>query len=223
MKLSKRLQMVADLVPPGSGVADIGTDHAYIPIYLVQNEISDFCIAGDIRKGPLGRAQKNIAAYGLEGKIKTCLAPGFDGIKAGQAQTGIIAGMGGDMIADILKNIPEGMNTIVMQPMTMVDKARRGVHGAGWSITQERLAREGKRLYHVIVAQDKPQQAYVMEFDYVFSPLLEKDSLYDEFLNQTIQKVERILKSLKQSGESDGRRDYYERYYWFLQERRRDI
>ena len=94
MQLSIRMQAVADMVTPGGRIADIGTDHGYVPIYLVEQNKTDHAIAMDVRKGPLARAGENIVRFGCSDRIETRLSDGLAMLKPGEADTVIIAGMG---------------------------------------------------------------------------------------------------------------------------------
>ena len=103
MELSKRLTKVASLVTEGASVADIGTDHGYIPIYLIENQIAARAIALDINKGPLERARMHIVGHGLKGQIETRLSDGLKEVKPGEVDTMIAAGMGGGLVIKILR------------------------------------------------------------------------------------------------------------------------
>ena len=102
MELSKRLQAVADLVTEGASVADIGTDHGYIPIYLIEHHIAEKVIALDINRGPLERARMHIVGHGLKEKIETRLSDGLEKVLPGEVDTMIAAGMGGGLVIKIL-------------------------------------------------------------------------------------------------------------------------
>ena len=102
MQLSIRMQAVADMVTPGGRIADIGTDHGYVPIYLVEQNKTDHAIAMDVRKGPLARAGENIVRFGCSDRIETRLSDGLAMLKPGEADTVIIAGMGGLLSIRIL-------------------------------------------------------------------------------------------------------------------------
>ena len=102
MELSKRLYAVAGLVTKGASVADIGTDHGYIPIYLIEQGISPKAIALDINKGPLERARMHIVGHGLKDRIETRLSDGLEAVMPGEVDTMIAAGMGGGLIIKIL-------------------------------------------------------------------------------------------------------------------------
>ena len=103
MELSKRLRAVADLVTAGYQVADIGTDHAYIPIFLTETGKTDYAVAMDVNKGPLRKAQENICAYKMEEQIETRLSDGFSALKVQEVQSAVIAGMGGNLVIRILE------------------------------------------------------------------------------------------------------------------------
>ena len=103
MQLSERLQAVADFVTPQSRLADVGTDHAYVPIYLAEKKIISRAIAMDVVDGPLQRARENIAVHRLEAVIETRKSDGLEALKPGEADTVVIAGMGGLLICRILE------------------------------------------------------------------------------------------------------------------------
>ena len=103
MQISERLRTVAGMVSPGCRLADVGTDHAYIPIYLMQNGVIPQAVAMDINQGPLLRATENIRRYGLTGRIETRLSDGLEKLQAGEADTILIAGMGGLLMVRILE------------------------------------------------------------------------------------------------------------------------
>ena len=103
VKLSKRLERIASFVQPGSRVADIGTDHGYVPIWLVQKGVCPSALAMDVRKGPLERAEEHVEEVGLSGKIELRLSDGLAKLKAGEADTVVIAGMGGKLTCRILE------------------------------------------------------------------------------------------------------------------------
>ena len=127
-ELSKRLQAVADLVTPGMRLADVGTDHAYIPIYLTQNGLVPSAIAMDINKGPLERADTHILEHGLDGKIVTRLSDGLVNLKMEEADTMIAAGMGGGLVIHILNEDPaktRSLKELILQPQSELAKVRR--------------------------------------------------------------------------------------------------
>lgn len=150
MELSSRLEMVAGLVPPGARLADIGTDHAYLPAALVQAGRIPSAIAADLRQGPLARAKETVVRAGLTGKIFFRLCDGLSGIRPGEVDAVAIAGMGGETIAAILAAAPwtrERDVPLVLQPMSSMSDLRLWLAGHGCRILEERLCREGNTLY----------------------------------------------------------------------------
>ena len=104
MKLSERLELVLSFVEPGESAADVGTDHGHVPVELVRRMIVKKAVAMDVRKGPLSRATENIALAGLSAKIETRLSDGVAKLQPGEADSVVIAGMGGELIIKILEN-----------------------------------------------------------------------------------------------------------------------
>lgn len=155
MNLDKRLGTVAALVRPGARVADIGTDHAYLPVYLVQMGVCPTAIASDIGKGPLEAARHTVTAAGLTDKISLRLGDGLAGIAPDEAEDIVIAGMGGETIAAILQAAPWVKNPalrLILQPMTRAEDLRRFLLINGFSVLEERLIQDGRHLYPVLAA-----------------------------------------------------------------------
>lgn len=148
LNLKPRLQSVAEQVPKGAPVADIGTDHAYLPVWLILNGVSDRAIAADVRPGPLARARETARRYGVAERMSFRLCDGLSGIRRSEAEAIVIAGMGGDTIAGILAAAPwAGEKTLLLQPMTRQPELRRWLSERGYAIRRERISREGDRLY----------------------------------------------------------------------------
>lgn len=153
--LSKRLKAIAALVPHGARVCDIGTDHGYLSIYLKQSGIAETVIATDIRPSPLENARKNIAKSGIEG-IETRLCSGLSAIKPDEADTVIIAGMGGEVISNILCDCEWLKLTpcplLILQPTTSPEVLRRCLYDNGFKISAETAISDKGKLYTVITA-----------------------------------------------------------------------
>ena len=135
MELSKRLHAVAGLVTEGASVADIGTDHGYIPIYLVENRISPRVIAMDINRGPLERARFHIQEHGMEAQIETRLSDGLSALVPGEADTMIAAGMGGGLVIKILTQTPQvtdSLQEFILQPQSEIAKVREYLNSNGF-------------------------------------------------------------------------------------------
>jgi tRNA (adenine22-N1)-methyltransferase len=150
MQLSQRMQAVADLVTKGSRLADVGTDHGYVPIYLVQQGIVPKAIAMDVRKGPLAHADANIEKYGLSGRIETRLSDGLHALNKNEADSVVIAGMGGLLMVRILEEglrVLETVRECILQPQSDVDSVRRFLHEHGFCITKENMVIDGGKYY----------------------------------------------------------------------------
>ena len=150
LELTPRLRMVADMIPAGARLADVGTDHAYLPsALLLEGKISG-AIAADLREGPLSRAKETVREYELEGKVAFRLCDGLKGIRAEEADAVSIAGMGGETIAMILAAAPwtrEQDTALILQPMSSMEELRLWLGRNGYVIREERLAREGDTIY----------------------------------------------------------------------------
>lgn len=156
LELTPRLRMVADMLPAGVRLADVGTDHAYLPAALMLEGKIPFAIAADLREGPLSRARETVREYKLEGKIDFRLCDGLAGITAEEVDAVSIAGMGGETIAMILAAAPwtrERNTTLVLQPMSSMDELRVWLGRNGYTIKEERLAREGDTIYTAMLAE----------------------------------------------------------------------
>ena len=155
MQLSKRLRAVADLVPGGTVLADVGTDHAYIPIALVEEGKIPRALAMDINQGPLMRAEENIKAHGLEEKIEIRLSDGLEKMKKGEADAVLIAGMGGLLTVRILSGKREILDgtTLVLQPQSDLPSVRGWLAEERYAITAEDLVLEDGKYYPMMRAQ----------------------------------------------------------------------
>ena len=154
--LDARLAAVAACVRPGRRVADIGTDHAYLPVWLVQEGICPAAIASDLRPGPLESARRTVETAGLQDKISLRLGDGLSTVSPEEAEDIVIAGMGGETIAAILAAAPWVRREafwLVLQPMSRAEDLRRWLLTSGFSLESERLVTHGRRLYPVIVAR----------------------------------------------------------------------
>ncbi len=150
LELSPRLEMTASLVPSGARLADVGTDHAYLPAALLLEGRIPSAIASDLRRGPLERARETAAAFDLKEKISFRLCDGLSGVGPEEVDAIVIAGMGGETIAAILAAAPwtrERVVSLILQPMSSMSDLRAWLGQNGYDILEERLAREGDSLY----------------------------------------------------------------------------
>lgn len=202
MNLPDRLLAIANLVE-GKRLADIGTDHGYLPIYLLKQGKIDFAVCSDVKKGPLANAEKNIRAHGVEDKTRLCLADGLCGILPDEADCCVIAGMGGEMIAHILdRNIPHGIKRFVLQPMRNIDILRRKLHTIGLEITGEKLVREKDKFY-IIICAGFGKKCIWSDEEYIVSPFLKKDPLWNEYAENERKKLQRNLAEIEKSEDAE--------------------
>ena len=156
LTLTPRLALAASMVRPGVRLADIGTDHAYLPVWLLLQGKIFSAVAADIREGPLQSAAATVGKYGLAGKIKLMLSDGLQNISEEECDDIVIAGMGGEMITSIMERtewLKNGGKRLILQPMTMQEILRCYLFSYGFSILEERAVCEGFRPYTVILAQ----------------------------------------------------------------------
>lgn len=154
-RLTSRLALVASFVRKGVPVADIGTDHAYVPVWLVNSGITPRAIASDVRPGPLERAKITAQSYAAEDKIIFTLADGLDSIEPSQADDIVIAGMGGELISNIIDRcewLKDANKHLILQPMTAQEELRKFLRENGFEIEKEAVATEknDRKLYVVM-------------------------------------------------------------------------
>ena len=201
--LSPRLQAVADLVSPGARLADVGTDHGRLPVWLIQHGVIDRAVASDLRQRPLDRARALAARWELSERISFRLCDGLSGISPQEAQVVTIAGMGGETIADILHAVSwtrQPGHTYILQPMSGLDGLRRYLSGHGFVICREVLVDEGGTLYVVLLAE--PGQAPPLSEGeiWVGRQSADMDSpLRGRYLDQECYKLQRAVIGLEQS------------------------
>ena len=153
--LNNRLKTCALMVQTGAKLADIGTDHAYLPVWLAKNNMIKHAIAADIKKGPLEMAKRNIEKYSLEDKVETRLSDGLEKINENEVDNIVIAGMGGELIASIISKAPWLKNSsknLVLQPMSMAKELRNFLRNENFEIKEEIAVIDSKRAYTVMRA-----------------------------------------------------------------------
>ncbi|MEF9915869.1 MAG: class I SAM-dependent methyltransferase [Lachnospiraceae bacterium] len=206
MELSKRLQAVADLVTSGLCVADIGTDHGYIPIYLVQSGRIPCAIAMDINKGPLERARKHICECHLEPYIQTRLSDGLSALQKHEVESVVIAGMGGGLIMKILSHQNKNMSDVkefILQPQSDLLKVRSFLQQHNYLIICEDMVLEDGKFYSMLKVK-KVESCPKIPSDFIYSPYLleHRHPVLKLYLYQEMNKKNEILQLLKeQSGE----------------------
>lgn len=200
MQLSKRLSAVAEMVTRGNRLVDVGTDHGYIPIYLVEHGIIPKAIAMDINKGPLDRAREHLKEAGLEAYIELRRSDGVSALREGEADTLIIAGMGGSLVIKILsegEKVLQNLKEYILQPQSEVDSVRRFLQKEGYLILEEKMIlEEGK--YYPMMRAVKGIMDYKKDCFFSFGKLLleRKDPVLKMYLEKeedTCRKIEENL------------------------------
>ena len=202
MVLSRRLEVIASMISPCPSVTDIGTDHGYLPIWLVEHGVCDHAVASDVRKGPLETAEKNCLEHGIgKDRIELVLSDGLKDITPGEdsaKETLVIAGMGGETIVDILsgeKVKAHSYGAYVFSPHTKQEELRRYLGRDGYRITGERYITDSGKLY-VVISAVNGEDACVTDADYLFGPFIDeaiKDGEIYDLLRSRYEGLERML------------------------------
>lgn len=210
--LSARLQMLADMVTQGNRLVDVGCDHGFLSIYLVQAGLCPRAIAMDVRKGPLAGAKRHVEEYGLGEYITLRLSDGLAAYQAWEADTLVCAGMGGRLMERILregKSCASRLRELILQPQSEIPQFRMFLREAGFQVTQEDAVFEEGKYYFAMKAQPKTRQEEIRTGE-----LLQQYDMFGEFLlkgrhpvllaylKQRRSYLEQLAASLKEAGSS---------------------
>jgi tRNA (adenine22-N1)-methyltransferase len=221
VKLSRRLATIAGLVPTGSRVADIGSDHALLPVFLCQQGKASYAIAGELNDGPYRAAQQQVRYAGLTDRIAVRQGDGLAVVNPGEADTITIAGMGGSLMVHILtrgKLALQGVQRLILQPNVAEDAVRRWMYEEQWCLKEELILEEDGKIYEILVAErtadakDKNEQLFSPKFvrgihlsgDMLFKlgPFLVEQGA-DVFIQKWQLELDKTKKILKQLAKSD--------------------
>ena len=211
IKLSQRLQAIADLVPTGAKVADIGTDHGFLPCYLAQSGKAELVIACDVNAQPLALAQKNIMDYNVGDKVSTRLGNGLAVLKPGEVDTVTIAGMGGALMIDILDASPmvvDRLKRIVLQPNVGAEAVRIWAEKNRWQIVAEDLIRENDIFSVIIVLEQGRSDRFMSAVELYLGPklLAEHHPMLGLYISEEWEKTQHILEQLAKSDSEESRK-----------------
>lgn len=202
--MTPRLYAIAQSVPHGARLADVGTDHGYIPIYLCMQNRLKSALAMDVRPGPLQRAEENVARYGLQSIVETRLSNGLKALRHGEADTAVMAGMGGLLIAQLLEEAPFFLDCYILQPMTAVPELRRYLAMNGYSIENEVLAQEGSKIYTVMTVRRGTMPWQEPEDALIGRKLRQNhDPLLPRLVEKLLQKYKAALSGLHRAEKAD--------------------
>ncbi len=203
MKLDSRLMAIADLVRNDKIFADIGTDHAYLPVYLVEKGIIKKAIAADLRVGPLENAKEAVVSYGYTEQIELRLSDGLDNFKENEVEEIAVAGMGGLLISSFIERTKWLKNEnihLILQPMTHIEELRKTLFDNGFVIDREVVAKDGDKLYIILSVYFYEGQTAYTELDLIVGKLpYNNDSLSKEYLNKIYDKYNKKLIALKKA------------------------
>lgn len=194
MQLSKRLSAVAEFVTPGGCLVDVGTDHGYVPIALLEQKKISYAIAMDVNRGPLERAREHIAQYNMGDYIETRLSDGLYALQAGEGDSLLIAGMGGGLTVRILcegEPLLSGFGELILEPQSDIDRVRAWLLEHGFYLAQENFVEEDGKYYPILRAVPGEREELKAEELFYGPRLLE---------NQNPVLLEYLRKQQKQNG-----------------------
>jgi tRNA (adenine22-N1)-methyltransferase len=209
-KLSKRLETVAKYVPKGARLADIGSDHAYLPCYLAKNGQINFAVAGEVVLGPFQSAQNQVISEGLKDIISVRLGDGLEVVRETEVDCITIAGMGGALIASILENGKEKLTSVkrlVLQPNISAISIRRWFLEHNWELVEEGILEEDGKIYEILVGEKgDPYKPYgtAIESGLLMGPFLaaRKEEVFRKKWSLEKQNWIRIYEQLEKASES---------------------
>ena len=203
LPISNRLLKCAELISACDTVADVGTDHGYLGIWLLQKDRCRRVIASDLRAKPLDSARKNAALYGVDDRMTFLQSDGLREFIPGSFQTLVLAGMGGDLISRILEEaswLEGGAYRLILQPQSAANDLRRFLGERLWSIDREVLVRDGHFLYSVLAVRPEKGRPLTPGEQYI-SPALrrEQDPLFPDYLARMLHALELTVSGITQS------------------------
>lgn len=182
-------------------MADIGSDHAYLPIYLIKNKQVKSAIATDVNSGPVKISQRRLRSYNVEGQVSVRQGNGLQAIKPGEAEVIVIAGMGGILIRDILnegKQVAESAKLLILQPMRDSDKVREWLFLNGFDITDEELVKDQGKIYEVIWARPGGEKREPKGPMLIGEKIIEKKHpLAAEYISKKAAELEKVISALE--------------------------
>ena len=210
MQLSPRLAAIARLIPRGSRVADVGTDHGYLPTWLILQGICPLVIATDVASAPLGVAKRTAARAGVSAGLDFRLADGLDAVSAGEVDTVVIVGMGGETIRGIIERAPwlkTGAVRMILQPQSKVPELLDFLAVSGYRVLDQHLVAEAGKVYTIFEVTVGDMDAPVGGLRYVCLALLEHgDPLLSEYLTEIAEKLRRAIQGLEQAADGEEKR-----------------
>ena len=212
LRLRPRLRQIADMIPNGARIVDVGTDHGYVPTWLLQQGIISTAIATDIHDEPLQHAWMTAVSCCLAEQISFRLCDGLDDVDPDEVDTVIIAGMGGETIIDILSRAEDfftDRHRLLLQPMSKQAELRLYLAKVGWHFDEERLVRDRGELYTLMSMRFGATYA-ISAREAFCGVALHGDPLYGEHLRDCADKLRRVIDGLRKSGKDEHLQQAYE-------------
>lgn len=228
--LSKRLEKVSEFVQEGSVLADIGSDHAYLPVHLVKQGKCPQAIAGELNQGPLASAKEQINKYNLSNQITAKLGNGLTVLDGESVDSVVIAGMGGPLIASILedgKKYLPNVEQLVLQPNVAADHIRLWLMNNHWSLSDEAIVEEDDHVYEVLVAHPgNPKEYYGLEIEkeLLMGPhlLKEKNAAFQKKWYREWKQLEKVNNQLQRASDqeklSQKKQEIEQKLFWLKEE-----
>lgn len=207
IRLSKRLALIASFIPKGSVLADIGSDHAHLPAYAYRQGWVKKAIAGEVREGPYRTALATTRSLGIEQAVSVRLGDGFQVIERGEADAIVIAGMGGELISEILERGEEKLTqdtTLILQPNIREAVLRAWLDRHGWAIVDEAILEEEHHIYEVMVAKKAAAGSSLSCQELMMGPVLlkKKSPVFLKKWRHEENKLKNIVISLERSSQT---------------------
>lgn len=206
--LGARLALCASMVREGTALADVGTDHAYLPVWLAKQGVIRSAVAVDVRPGPLERAKQNIEKFKVGGQVNARLSDGLNEVRPEEADDIVIAGMGGEMILNIVGRavwLQNPAKRLILQPMTKEEELRRGLLKLGFSVQEEQAVLEEHHVYTVMCCTcfsgQEPQHSAL--FPYI-GLLTANTSAGQAYLQREEKRLRNCMRGLEASGDDAG-------------------
>jgi len=203
MELSIRLKAIVSMIGECDSVIDVGTDHGYVPIYLVKNAIIKKAIASDINRGPVAKAKNNIDINKTSQQISCRLGSGLSTVKKGEVQIAIIAGMGGNLIRDIIDadlDVVKELKYMVLQPVQNAEVLREYLYSTGYDIVDEEICYEDGKFYEIIKARYNTRPVSLDDIYYEISKILldKRQTVMKKFIEFKLQKYSKVYDALNE-------------------------
>ncbi len=208
MALSKRLEQVATMIPPCQTVADVGTDHGFLAVALIEKEIAQQVIAIDVNRGPLESAKGFVKERGLESRIECRLGDGLAVTVAGEVDCAVICGMGGELMQHIITVGPELLHTYVLQPQSHRRELKQFLVDQGYGIVQEACLVEGNQFYDMWLVQlnavsvydTLPRESMLWEYGALLQEA--QSGVWTQHIQRRIETLQSILKHMRDTAKS---------------------